>query len=81
MDNARLQIEIIRRHLVVRIVRSYIGQITDLYHFAAGTDHEIAAWYSYPLGLLSDRVPSTNENRLRFVRQGESDFQAFHHQL
>lgn len=77
----RLQTEIIRRYTTGPIAHNYMGQVTDFDHFATGADLDIAAWDSYPLGFLSDRAPSTDENRLRFVRQGEPDFQAFHHDL
>jgi beta-galactosidase len=33
------------------------------------------------LGFLSERLPATPEYRKRFVRQGDPDFQAFHHGL
>ncbi len=77
----RLQTEIIRRHSSAPITHNYMGQVTDFDHFATGADLDIASWDAYPLGFLSDRAPSTPENRLRFVRQGEPDYQAFHHDL
>jgi beta-galactosidase len=77
----RLQTQIIRRHSSAPISHNYMGQITDFDHFSTGADLDIAAWDAYPLGFLSDRAPSTPENRLRFVRQGDPDFQAFHHDL
>lgn len=77
----RLQTEIIRRHSTAPITHNYMGQVTDFDHFATGADLDIASWDAYPLGFLSDRAPSTPENRLRFVRQGEPDYQAFHHDL
>jgi beta-galactosidase len=77
----RLQTQIIRRYSPAPISHNYMGQITDFDHFSTGADLDIAAWDAYPLGFLSDRAPSTPENRLRFVRQGDPDFQAFHHDL
>ena len=77
----RLQTEIIRHHSTAPIAHNYMGQVTDFDHFATGADLDIASWDAYPLGFLSDRAPSTDENRLRFVRQGEPDYQAFHHDL
>jgi beta-galactosidase len=46
-----------------------------------GADLDIAAWDAYPLGFLSDRLAASPEHRRRFVRQGDPDFQAFHHDL
>lgn len=58
-----------------------MGQITDFDHFAFGADLDVAAWDAYPLGFLPDRLPATAEHKRRFVRQGDPDFQAFHHDL
>ncbi|MGL5008651.1 MAG: beta-galactosidase, partial [Paracoccaceae bacterium] len=55
--------------------------ITDFDHFAVGADLDIASWDSYPLGFLSDRLEVTPEHKRRFVRQGDPDLQAFHHDL
>ncbi len=40
---------------------------------------EIATWDSYPLGFLLDRVPGATGRPI--LRQGDPDFQAFHHDL
>jgi len=77
----RVQTEIIRRHSPYPIAHNYMGQVTDFDHFATGADLDIAAWDAYPLGFLSDRLPATPEHRRAFVRQGDPDFQAFHHDL
>ena len=77
----RLQTDIIRKHSSAPIAHNYMGQITDFDHFAVGADLDIASWDAYPLGFLSDRLPATPEHRKRFVRQGDPDFQAFHHDL
>ncbi len=77
----RLQTDILRRHTSAPIAHNYMGQITDFDHFAVGADLDIASWDSYPLGFLSDRLPATPEHRRAFVRQGDPDFQAFHHDL
>jgi beta-galactosidase len=77
----RLQAEIIRRHSAAPIAHNYMGRITDFDHFAVGADLEIASWDSYPLGFLSDRLEASADHKRRFVRQGDPDFQAFHHDL
>ncbi|NAZ36305.1 beta-galactosidase [Rubellimicrobium sp. CFH 75288] len=77
----RLQAEIIRRHSDAPVAHNFMGRITDFDHWAVGADLEIAAWDSYPLGFLSDRLEFPPEHRRRFVRQGDPDFQAFHHDL
>ena len=77
----RLQTEIIRKRSAYPITHNFMGMITDFDHFAVGADLDIAAWDAYPLGFLSDRLPASPEHKRRFVRQGDPDFQAFHHDL
>ncbi len=77
----RLQAEIIRAHSDAPIAHNYMGSITDFDHFDTGADLDIASWDSYPLGFLVDRVPATEGHRHAFERQGDPDFQAFHHDL
>ncbi len=77
----RVQTDIIRRHSAAPIAHNYMGRITDFDHFGTGADLDIAAWDSYPLGFLSDRLEVTPEYKRMFTRQGDPDFQAFHHDL
>jgi beta-galactosidase len=77
----RLQTEAIRRHSDAPIAHNYMGRITEFDHFATGADLDIAAWDSYPLGFLSDRLEASADHKRRFARQGDPDFQAFHHDL
>jgi beta-galactosidase len=77
----RLQARIIRAHTDAPIAHNYMGGVTDFDHFATGADLDIASWDSYPLGFLSDRIPASADHKRRFVRQGDPDFQAFHHDL
>ena len=77
----RLQTQIIRQHSTAPIAHNYMGWVTEFDHFATGADLDIASWDAYPLGFLSDRIPASPEHKLRFVRQGDPDFQAFHHDL
>jgi beta-galactosidase len=77
----RVQTDILRKHSTAPIAHNYMGQITDFDHFAVGADLDIASWDAYPLGFLSDRLPASPEHKRRFVRQGDPDFQAFHHDL
>jgi beta-galactosidase len=77
----RLQTDIIRRHSSYPIAHNYMGAVTEFDHYAVGADLDIASWDSYPLGFLSDRIPADPEHKRRFLRQGDPDFQAFHHDL
>ncbi|RMF34272.1 MAG: beta-galactosidase, partial [Alphaproteobacteria bacterium] len=77
----RLQVEIIRARSDAPIAHNYMGRITEFDHFALGADLDIAAWDSYPLGFLEDRIEAEPAHQRRFARQGDPDFQAFHHDL
>lgn len=77
----RLQAEIIRAHSEAPIAHNYMGKITDFDHFKVGADLDIASWDSYPLGFLEDRVKATDAHKRAYARQGDPDFQAFHHDL
>jgi beta-galactosidase len=58
-----------------------MGRITQFDHYATGADLQIATWDSYPIGFLSDRLEAEPAHRQRYLRQGDPDFQAFHHDL
>jgi beta-galactosidase len=77
----KLQVDIIRKHSTAPVAHNFMGAITEFDHWDVGADLDIASWDSYPLGFLSDRIPAEPEHKRRFVRQGDPDFQAFHHDL
>ncbi|MEH0072284.1 beta-galactosidase [Pannonibacter sp. Pt2-lr] len=77
----RLQTDIIRRHSDAPIAHNYMGRIVEFDHFAVGADLDIASWDAYPIGFLSDRLEASPEHKRRYLRQGDPDFQAFHHDL
>lgn len=77
----RVQTTILRRHSDAPLLHNYMGRITEFDHFATGADLDIAAWDSYPMGFLLDRVDADEDHQLTYLRQGDPDFQAFHHDL
>ncbi|MFM7332806.1 MAG: beta-galactosidase [Tabrizicola sp.] len=77
----KLQVDIIRKQSAAPVAHNFMGAITEFDHWDVGADLDIASWDSYPLGFLSDRIPADAEHKRRFVRQGDPDFQAFHHDL
>ncbi|MDP7151220.1 MAG: beta-galactosidase [Paracoccaceae bacterium] len=77
----RLQVDILRAKTNAPIAHNYMGRITDFDHFKVGDDLDIASWDSYPLGFLEDRVGASADHQKRYARQGDPDFQAFHHDL
>lgn len=77
----RMQAEIIRQYSDAPLSHNYMGRVTEFDHYKLGEDLDIATWDSYPLGFLEDRVGAGVEDQRRFARQGDPDFQAFHHDL
>ncbi|MFK7901566.1 MAG: beta-galactosidase, partial [Nitratireductor sp.] len=77
----KLQTDIIRAFSKAPITHNYMGRITDFDHFAVGEDLDFASWDSYPLGFLEDRVSASDAHKRQFSKQGDPDFQAFHHDL
>jgi beta-galactosidase len=77
----RLQVEEIRRRSDAPILHNYMGRVTDFDHFAVGADLDAASWDSYPIGFLSDRLEASDAHKARFLRGGDPDCQAFHHDL
>ncbi|WP_305987681.1 beta-galactosidase [Roseibium sp. MMSF_3544] len=75
------QVEIIRAHSKAPIGHNFMGRITEFDHFKVGDDLDIATWDSYPLGFLEDRVGAETSHQRLYARQGDPDFQAFHHDL
>ncbi|MEL6549556.1 MAG: beta-galactosidase [Pseudomonadota bacterium] len=77
----RAQCEAIRAHSAAPIIHNFMGRITAFDHYDVSADLDIASWDSYPLGFLMDRNDAPDAFKARFVRQGDPDFQAFHHDL
>ena len=77
----RVQTDILRRYTDAPLIHNYMGRVLDFDHFDVGADLDIASWDSYPIGFLSDRLEATPEYKSKFLRQGDPDMQAFHHDL
>ncbi|WP_306046794.1 beta-galactosidase [Nioella sp. MMSF_3534] len=76
-----VQVDIIRAHSDAPISHNYMGRITEFDHYETGRQMEIATWDSYPMGFLEDRIEADDAHKRRYARQGDPDFQAFHHDL
>jgi beta-galactosidase len=77
----RRQADIIRRHSPGRpILHNFMGSFTGFDHFALSAHLDAAAWDSYPLGYL-ERSRRSEEFKSRYMRVGDPDYQAFHHDL
>ncbi|MEM1237746.1 MAG: beta-galactosidase [Pseudomonadota bacterium] len=77
----RAQTDAIRAHSDAPIIHNYMGRITSFDHYDVSRDLDVASWDSYPMGFLMDRNDGSAEFKARYVRQGDPDFQGFHHDL
>ena len=77
----RAQVDVLRACTDAPLIHNYMGRELAFDHFAVGVDLDIASWDSYPIGFLSDRLEADDDHKRRFLRQGDPDFQAFHHDL
>ncbi len=78
----KLQADIIRRLSPGRdVIHNFMGRTLAFDHYDVGVDLDVSSWDSYPLGFLDDRSDRSAEFRLKFLRSGDPDFQAFHHDL
>lgn len=63
------------------LLHNYMGRVLEFDHYALARDLDIATWDSYPIGFLSDRLEGSAVRKARYLRQGDPDMQAFHHDL
>lgn len=75
------QVEAIKAHSKAPVSHNFMGRITDFDHSDLAQSLDFVTWDSYPLGFLEDRVNATQAQQQRYDRQGDPDFQAFHHDL
>ena len=77
----RIQVDIIRPLSPGRtILHNFMGDFLAFDHFAVAEDLDAASWDSYPLGALS-RLNLPEAHKRTFLRSGDPDFVAFHHDL
>lgn len=62
------------------LVHNFMTFHTDFDHFAVSEELDVASWDSYPIGSL-DVMPLSQSHKQHFVRTGDPDIQAFHHDL
>ena len=77
----RIQTEILRKLSPGRdLVHNFMGRRLEFDHFDVSGDLDIASWDSYPLGFL-EQFGCDNAWKNWYLRAGDPDFQAFHHDL
>lgn len=78
----RLQVEVVKKLSPGRdVMHNFMGRTLTFDHFKVGSDLDISSWDCYPLGFLEDRLEVDDSWRRRFMRAGDPDLQAFHHDL
>ena len=77
----KVQVDLIRAQTDAPVIHNYMGRVAGFDHYKVGADLDIASWDSYPIGFLSDRLEAPDAHKQRYLRQGDLDFQAFHHDL
>lgn len=77
----RAQVDVIRRYARGRpVTHNFMSQSTDFDHYKVGADIDIASWDVYPMGgLINGRLSA--EEKARYLRVGDPDQTAFHHDL
>ncbi|MBE7734541.1 beta-galactosidase [Devosia faecipullorum] len=76
-----VQVEVLRALSPGRdVLHNFMGKPTLFDHWRLSQDLDIATWDSYPLGFL-DLDDCSEEHKLRYLRVGDPDFQAFFHDL
>ncbi|MFK7754486.1 MAG: beta-galactosidase [Sedimentitalea sp.] len=75
------QVASLRKRTDAPLLHNYMGRVLEFDHFALARELDIATWDSYPIGFLSDRVEASPAHKARYLRQGDPDMQAFHHDL
>ena len=79
------QVDIIRAHSPDRpISHNFMGMFNQFDHRVVAQDIDIAAWDSYPIGMLQNmQITARADEKLQqdCLRTGDPDFQAFHHDL
>ncbi|KKC39326.1 beta-galactosidase [Devosia epidermidihirudinis] len=62
------------------VIHNFMGRYTDFDHYDVAETLDVASWDSYPIGFLAIS-DEPDEVKRQYMRQGEPDLQAFHHDL
>ena len=77
----KIQTDTLRQFTDKPLIHNYMGRELTFDHFKLGQDLDIASWDSYPIGFLSDRLEADEADKSAYLRQGDPDNQALHHDL
>ena len=62
------------------VIHNFMSRYTEFDHYRLGESIDIASWDSYPIGHLA-KSDETPEHKAQYLRQGDPDNAAFHHDL
>lgn len=62
------------------VIHNFMGRYTDFDHYDVAKTLDVASWDAYPLGHLQ-MSDEPDEVKRQYMRQGEPDYQGFHHDL
>ena len=62
------------------VIHNFMGRYTEFDHYDVAKTLDVASWDAYPLGHLAVSDEPDDVKR-QYMRQGEPDYQAFHHDL
>ena len=62
------------------LVHNFMGKVREFDHFDVCADLDVASWDSYPIGFL-EQFGKDEAWKRWYMRAGDPDFQAFHHDL
>jgi beta-galactosidase len=62
------------------VIHNFMGRIVDFDHYRVAETLDVASWDAYPLGHLAVSDEPEQSKQL-YARQGEPDYQAYHHDL
>ncbi|MBV8901280.1 MAG: beta-galactosidase [Verrucomicrobia bacterium] len=78
----QVQLEVLRHLSPGRpITHNFMGGFTDFDHFEVARDLDFASWDVYPLGFLASVPFFPESDRKHFLRSGDPDYGALHHDL
>ncbi|WP_108397428.1 beta-galactosidase [Devosia submarina] len=62
------------------VIHNFMAGYTEFDHYDVAKTLDVASWDAYPLGHLATGA-ETDDIKRQYMRQGEPDYQAFHHDL
>ncbi|WP_375450952.1 beta-galactosidase [uncultured Devosia sp.] len=62
------------------VIHNFMGRFTEFDHYDVAKTLDVASWDAYPLGHLAVS-DEPDDVKTQYMRQGEPDYQGFHHDL